>query len=858
MKSFKGKIKFLLAIFSCAFFACAEESVWSNVIELDFTGIGTVLELEKTDEIAYSTLWAAGTNRSCQVTAQKEGESEAQTIFSCSDDGAFGTFTWDYLNEEDEIVSDDVYTLTHKIFSGNDLIDTKTAQVTLLPEPLGIALAALLLFFLPKKPKTLFLASLLCLLAAQVRAEELSEVKIATRWPWEGKVDIAYTISGGSPTQVYNVAFYGQGDGGETFLLKTLSGDGANGTVIGNGNFLAVWDAMQDLTNAKFSEFSVKVAWQKKSALSDNTVKIVYAGDTATVEIADNITEYVTSTKSGAHVQLAQSALVSSNTCGEITYLVSGSSSDGELYVAGSYKSTFVLSDLNLTNPSGAAININNGKRINLTLEGTNSVTDCSSGSQKACFIVKGHAEVKGGGLLYIRGLTKHGFKSGEYLELKKTFTGSIVVSEAAGDGLHIGQYFDMKNGQVEIVSAGDDGVQIEANNEGEINDGMCLLRGGKLIINVAASDVKGLKCDAAMIISDELENNTTLNITCASTAYASQGLKSGGDMTISGGDIKISTAGKGIWDTSTSNDFHAAASSCIKCSSNLYIYGGTFNLTSTGSGGKGINVDGALAITNGNLVVVTSGGLYYNNGTTENTNYTGDTDRIDDSYTSSPKGIKVDGNVDISGGNISVTTSGNNAEGIESKSVLRISGGDITINAYDDGINSSGDLYISGGTVSVVSKSNDGIDTNGSMYLSGGTIIACGAASPECGLDADERCVLYITGGNVLGIGGGNNSVTATSGSQALVDVSGSVSANSVISVSNGTETLYSFTVPSTYSSSSSGGGGPGGGPGGGGGSSRNLLISLPNLVSGTTYTVKRDETTLGTSQAATSYRGR
>ena len=36
----------------------------------------------------------------------------------------------------------------------------------------------------------------------------------------------------------------------------------------------------------------------------------------------------------------------------------------------------------------------------------------------------------------------------------------------------------------------------------------------------------------------------------------------------------------------------------------------------------------------------------------------------------------------------------------------------------YDDAINSSGDLTISGGTVVAVGTNNDGIDANGRLYI--------------------------------------------------------------------------------------------------------------------------------------------
>ncbi len=257
------------------------------------------------------------------------------------------------------------------------------------------------------------------------------------------------------------------------------------------------------------------------------------------------------------------------------------------------------------------------------------------------------------------------------------------------------------------------------------------------------------------------------------------------------------------------------------------------------------------MTISDGTVTIVTSGGLYYNNRTTKNTKYTGNTDNVSSDYYSSPKGIKVglktesgnsytySGGIVISGGTISVTTSGTNAEGIESKNTLYVTGGTVTVDAYDDGINSAREMYLQGGTVTVTASNNDGIDSNANMYISGGTVVACGASGAECGIDAAEGYSLYITGGSVLAVGGSNNAVSSTSGSQCVLSTSGSVSAGQTVTVKNGSTTLATFTVPSTYSSSGSGGG-MGGGPGGGGNSSSsNILISCSGMSSGSSYTV-------------------
>lgn len=60
---------------------------------------------------------------------------------------------------------------------------------------------------------------------------------------------------------------------------------------------------------------------------------------------------------------------------------------------------------------------------------------------------------------------------------------------------------------------------------------------------------------------------------------------------------------------------------------------------------------------------------------------------------------MKIDGNVEINGGTINVSTTGNGAEGIESKAELTVNDGTIVVNAYDDCLNSSSHMYLKGAT---------------------------------------------------------------------------------------------------------------------------------------------------------------
>ena len=548
-------------------------------------------------------------------------------------------------------------------------------------------------------------------------------------------------------------------------------------------------------------------------AQSEYGVNVVYSDDTATVCVGDSASQYLTVTQQGAHVSIVQGSDLAS----EITYNLSGTSTDGGFYMAGSYKATVELNGLTLTNVSavysGAAVHIQNSKRINVkVVTGTeNTLVDAASGSQKGCLYVKGHAEFKQHGTLNVVGNVKHAIKAGEYITLKNA---TLNITSAVGDGISCNQYFLMESGTVNISGTDDDGIQCDLDGNtstGETEDhededsGNIYIEGGGITVNCAA--------------------------------IAAKGIKAAGDIFISGEPvIDITTSGKGTWDE---EDQETTAACGISSDRNIDISGGTLTLTATGSGGKGMKCDSILTISGGDITVSTSGGLYYNNGSTENTNYTGNTDNISSSYYSSPKGIKAglktengnsytySGGMVISGGKVKVTTTGTNGEGIECKNTIEISGGEVYINAYDDGINSAQDMTISGGYVYAHSNNNDGLDANGNIYINGGLVYAIGARSPELAIDANSEGgkKVYVNSGVVIAVGGIENSRVIN---QPYIQ-SSSISSNSWYTVTYG-DNAVAFQTPTI---STGGGSGPGGGHGGPGGNSSATFISAPTTPS-------------------------
>ena len=716
-----------------------------------------------------------------------------------------------------------------------------------------------------------------------------------------------------------------------------------------SANLLTVLEKGFTLANVD----SVTVA---NETFADDNVLVKYSNNTAEVYVAGNIANHITAQVNGARVAVMQDASVES----EYTYTLQGTSSSGCFYHAGSYKMTLVLNGVNLVNPDSAAINIQNSKRIAVQLADgtTNTLKDGTSNTKKAAFLVKGHAEFSKGGSLTITGLKKHALACNEYMEVKKT-VGTITIASSVADAINVAQYFQMNGGTVNIQSAGDDGIQVDAEDTANPDeDGHVLIKGGTLTINASAAGTKcikaegnvdiqggtltlkhtgipvwdsdkskikeatgigtdrnltingeeavvnitmtgngarGMKCDSTMTCTAgnidincsgadwAYSNVDTSSVRCAKADYAfilngatmkvtttkdeaigvysegtalisggtltlnnyDHGIKCLGYMEITGGTINYTITGAASKAIKAESDLHITggsisgtvsgggetknneSSACagIKCGGNLVIDGGTFNLNATGAGGKGMSLDGTLVINDGNITISTSGARYrYNNYSSSS------------ALRCSPKGIKCDKNITINGGTIKVTTTGGEgAEGIESKAIMRITGGYIEATTYDDALNSSSYLYIEGGYVYAVGTNNDAIDANNNLYLNGGYIYAAGG---EEAFDAKEGCKLYVNNG-VTFIAYGKSMGALESGaslSQTCYKVSNNYSTGTRYAIYNNNGIAFAVTAATVNGMGgmlySSGPGGPGG-PG----QSIPFVVSAPGMTTSNGY---------------------
>ena len=288
--------------------------------------------------------------------------------------------------------------------------------------------------------------------------------------------------------------------------------------------------------------------------------------------------------------------------------------------------------------------------------------------------------------------------------------------------------------------------------------------------IYVKATAGNGIKGNDALYIYGGVINVET-------SALAAKALSTDGHMVISGGRTTAVTTGN-----ATVEDNELTGSAGIKADSTLTITSGELYVKSTGNGGKGISTDMQTYIKGGTVRVITTGKTF---------SYGSDDAKA--------KGIKADGDIIISGGDVMVRTEGGEgSEGIESKGEMTIEGGQVQVKTYDDALNSKGNLYLNGGYVLAVASNNDAIDANKNLYINGGNIIALGGGAPENPLDAAEGYSIYVNGGNVIGMGG-STAQTASSSKQASIAYSASVSGQKIgLLDSEGNSMMY-FEMPST-----------------------------------------------------------
>jgi len=435
------------------------------------------------------------------------------------------------------------------------------------------------------------------------------------------------------------------------------------------------------------------------------TVSISYTDNGATLsDLPDGVEAVV----DGAGV-------IINSTIKGVNYQLSGNSSNGYFKIYSEKKFQLTLNGVTLTNTTGAAINIQSGKRAFVTLtDGTsNRLTDGTSYNtpdgedEKGTFFSEGQLIFNGKGALEVYGNKKHGIVSDDYVRFRAGT--NIYVTTAKGHGVKTNDYV--------------------------------VIGGGVLNIEVSGTAKKGISTDGYMLVT--------------------------------GGRTTILTSGDAEYDADE-NDVSGAAG--IKADGYFQMDGGQLNIKSTGAGGKGINTDGEIIVNDGDIQVITTGQTFtYNSdldskakGIKSDTDVTinGGTVKIKTMGGEGSEGLEAKGVMNLNGGEIEIASYD---DCINSAGDLTISGGYIYAFATNnDAIDSNGDLYIKGGVIVALGASGAecAIDAaeGKNLYISGGTVIGVGGSNATFPASSSNQVSIAFlaseTSGKTLTVSDGSNGV--------------------------------------------------------------------------------------------------
>lgn len=485
---------------------------------------------------------------------------------------------------------------------------------------------------------------------------------------------------------------------------------------------------------------------QKNIELTDSNVDINFTDRDKSSEYDESSAVKITLNGSGAVVSGSgvniSGSTVTITSAG--TYIISGSLSDGQIVIAASDsdKVQLVLNNAEINCNTSAAVYVKSADKVFVTLPAgtTNSL---------------------GGGT--------------EYVQTDDNTVDGVIFSKS------------------DLTLNGTGTLNIDADyRHGIVTKDTLCITGGTYVIDAVKTCLAGK--DGIKI----LDGSFTLT-------SGSKGLNSGNDDDAREGSIYI--AG-GTFTIKSEDDSIHADGSCI-------IAGGTYTIA---AGDDGIHANYDTIITDGSITITDSyegiegRGITVSGGTI---NLTANDDGINAATGGSsdeqrmpggqqPQEMRMPGGQKPSGMDMD-----NKGQAPASRSAsdddvyIKITGGTITVNAGGDGIDSNGNLYITGGTVYVAGPTSNGdgaLDYEEEASITGGTLIAAGSSGMAQGM--------------------GSNSTQCSM----LVNLSETIAAGSVISLKDSSgNVLISWTSPKQFSS---------------------VVISTAELAQGSTYTLVTGDT--------------
>lgn len=466
---------------------------------------------------------------------------------------------------------------------------------------------------------------------------------------------------------------------------------------------------------------------------------------TAVAPIVYDVSEKESAVERAATVDLsalskdvsADGATVLSNDVTTITsagsYILTGAYAGITVSVGIGETAHLFLNNATISGGAGIAISNTNKKSTLIITACENTENEVASKGDDANAIhVKGTLKINGTGTINVSA-KKNGIKVSKGLSIADS-----TINLTAGNHALSARFIEAENAKINVLSAGKDALNAECDDETQeftLDEGYVSLKNSKVFASVSGD---GIQADTFVYIT-----GGSVDIKTAAT-FVSYSAESMATYDLSEDDFRYIKSGdtyKKIDDVASKGARYAMIQSAkgIKCGEIKYEIDGT-EYAVTENSNYFIVIDGARVKINSSddAIHTNSGNVLIKGGTLDLTT-------LDD-------GIHADELVKIDGGEITVNGA---YEGIEG-AYVEIGGGTIYITASDDGINAASDdesvnehIIISGGTITV-DASGDGLDSNGTIYVSGGTLIVYGPTTgADTGLDADGG--ILIDGGNVF-----------------------------------------------------------------------------------------------------------
>lgn len=464
----------------------------------------------------------------------------------------------------------------------------------------------------------------------------------------------------------------------------------------------------------------------------------------------------------------------------EGTYVVSGEHESITVSAPDTAKVRIILKNATVSNTSGPAIYIEKADKVFITAcegtvntlsDGTSYTGDFKDTNIDGAIFSKTDLTLNGVGTLNITGNCKCGVVSKDDLII----CGLNLTVKSTGCALEGKDCVKIKDAAI-TVSAGGDGIR--STNTEKSNKGFVYIETGNIDITSG---------------NDGIQAATVLKA--------------------ANGSIKI-TAGGGAADTKQNSGGR-----------NMPGFGGKTQTTDDEESTKGLKAGSLILIDEGGFEVSSKEDSFHSNG---------DIEINGGSFTAAAgeDGFHADNNLIINGGSITVSQS---YEGLEGQKVT-VTGGNIDITASDDGINAAGSssssstggrpnssdsnaLITIGGGYIVVNASGDGIDSNGNIVISGGTLLVSGPADNGNGA-FDYGGEATVSGGTVIlcgssGMAQGFSDKSEQASFMYTLDSSASAGSSVALTDENG-NVLASFIPAKQYN---------------------NVVISTPSLKNGSSY---------------------